>query len=531
MGTSTLFFTQTITAPQPATAGGKSGIATNTQNLQNLDFFEVILQNALSAIENKKAGTALPQTTPDLADAAADGETILSANQDILEALAVIDPGATLSAEDIESLAASLEGSLIVTSAEDIETDASAQISTMNALMIVTRIQPDNAGQGKLMKILKAIETLADGQPSLMIATNMTPEQLAVAKDKIMAMINAAETDKNIILPEGTLETGDDDITEGLDNIMIGLIAIVTPPPKDTTIAPGGFIITAPATKENTPAALTAFSQTQASLDPLETSAPLPANSNDFAAPDQDFDMLLSDFMDSSNEAQSLIKEAAEQTIKAQMNGEGEKPAAKASHNFSTLQGWPFSATGSIFTAADYAASGYDEYGMAPGQMQSITQGSLTSLVTQAQSASQPHPATQVVAATIQKSAANGETKDLTLQLDPPELGRVEIKMSFGKDKAIKAVLTVEKQETFLMLQRDSGALERSLQDAGLDLSEGVSFELADDAHDFSQNGRHDESHSGQKGTQSDETGTIIESTMTWAVNPDTGHMHYVIWA
>jgi len=72
--------------------------------------------------------------------------------------------------------------------------------------------------------------------------------------------------------------------------------------------------------------------------------------------------------------------------------------------------------------------------------------------------AGQTHPATQMVAAHITKSAQSGETKQMTLQLDPPELGRVEVRLEFGDERMVKANIVVEKPETLLMLQRDAQA-------------------------------------------------------------------------
>lgn len=155
------------------------------------------------------------------------------------------------------------------------------------------------------------------------------------------------------------------------------------------------------------------------------------------------------------------------------------------------------------------------------------------SLVSHAQSATAPHPATQMVAAQITKGAAEGETKSMTLKLDPPELGRIEIRMDFAKEKGMKAHVVVEKQETYLMLQRDAHVLERALQDAGIGAEDGgLSFELAqdnlfNDGHDGSN--RHGGgSQGGMSGTEGDE---IIETTMNWYVDANTGMTRYDILA
>ncbi len=149
-------------------------------------------------------------------------------------------------------------------------------------------------------------------------------------------------------------------------------------------------------------------------------------------------------------------------------------------------------------------------------------------------SAGQSGPATQMVSAQINKAANNGSTNGITLQLDPPELGRVEIRLEFGAERSVKAHLVVEKPETLLMLQRDANALDKALQDAGLETgSDSLNYEMAAEDHAFNQDGKHE---NGQTGTENAKDNgeaeeEIIATTMTWDVDPNTGHVHYSILA
>ncbi|MEZ5902142.1 MAG: flagellar hook-length control protein FliK [Alphaproteobacteria bacterium] len=151
--------------------------------------------------------------------------------------------------------------------------------------------------------------------------------------------------------------------------------------------------------------------------------------------------------------------------------------------------------------------------------------------------AGQAHPATSMVAAQITKSAQNSDTSKITLQLDPPELGRVEVRLEFGKDKSVKAHLVVEKPETYLMLQRDAHALERALQNAGLDTdSSSLNYQMAQDNYDFNSfgDGRGSNDSEGESSNGSDMASNddvLIETTMTWDVDPETGHVHYNLLA
>ncbi|MZR30205.1 flagellar hook-length control protein FliK [Sneathiella litorea] len=79
-----------------------------------------------------------------------------------------------------------------------------------------------------------------------------------------------------------------------------------------------------------------------------------------------------------------------------------------------------------------------------------------------------------------QVSAAIKEGQDrIKISLHPSELGRVEVKLDIGHDGRVLAVVSVDKQETLDLLQRDARSLERALQDAGFDTgSNSLNFSL-----------------------------------------------------
>jgi hypothetical protein len=67
----------------------------------------------------------------------------------------------------------------------------------------------------------------------------------------------------------------------------------------------------------------------------------------------------------------------------------------------------------------------------------------------------------------------------LFVQLEPPALGRVEVRLEFGRDNRVTALIAADRHDTLDLLQRDSRGLERTLQDAGVRLGEGgLSFSL-----------------------------------------------------
>ena len=90
-------------------------------------------------------------------------------------------------------------------------------------------------------------------------------------------------------------------------------------------------------------------------------------------------------------------------------------------------------------------------------------------------------PTLQMIALQIQQNA-NAKVTTFNMQLEPADLGRLDIEMSFDKAGNVKAHLTADRPETLAMLQRDSQHLGRILQDAGLEVEENaLSFDLRQD--------------------------------------------------
>ncbi len=78
----------------------------------------------------------------------------------------------------------------------------------------------------------------------------------------------------------------------------------------------------------------------------------------------------------------------------------------------------------------------------------------------------------------LQRAIRDGVDK-ISIQLSPEELGRVHVKMDIDDDRKVRATVTVERPTTLDLLQRDSRALERALQEAGLKTDSGsLSFNL-----------------------------------------------------
>ncbi len=154
-------------------------------------------------------------------------------------------------------------------------------------------------------------------------------------------------------------------------------------------------------------------------------------------------------------------------------------------------------------------------------------------------SAVQSHPAMQAVATLIQKTAKQGESQSLAIQLDPPELGRLNVRMQYDAGEPLKVHIVLEKADTMAMFLRDSHALQSALDQAGLKTdSASLSFELSQDGSAFQQalgggQNQSGSSSSGERWTASSNQNIdltqlpLIETAMGLSTDPETGLTRY----
>jgi len=82
------------------------------------------------------------------------------------------------------------------------------------------------------------------------------------------------------------------------------------------------------------------------------------------------------------------------------------------------------------------------------------------------------------LAVTIAAKSADG-SRHFDIRLDPPDLGRVDVRLSMDDSGNASASLIVDKPQTLELLQRDASNLNRALSEAGLSLSNnGLNFSL-----------------------------------------------------
>jgi hypothetical protein len=102
----------------------------------------------------------------------------------------------------------------------------------------------------------------------------------------------------------------------------------------------------------------------------------------------------------------------------------------------------------------------------------------------------QEHPATagEQVSVSIRK-ALKGGSDHVTVQLDPAELGRVEVRLDIRADGRTHVVVNADNKDTLDQLQRDARLLEKALQDAGLGASaQDMAFNLQSGGKDEGDN-------------------------------------------
>lgn len=90
------------------------------------------------------------------------------------------------------------------------------------------------------------------------------------------------------------------------------------------------------------------------------------------------------------------------------------------------------------------------------------------------------------------------------IKLDPPELGRIDVRMDVARDGHVTAHLTAEKPETLAALSRDAAALERALNASGLDTDKNsLNFSLRQGNQGFESS---DGKNAFDSGTQTETT-------------------------
>lgn len=93
----------------------------------------------------------------------------------------------------------------------------------------------------------------------------------------------------------------------------------------------------------------------------------------------------------------------------------------------------------------------------------------------------------------IARRFADG-SRSFDIRLDPPELGRVQVRLEIGADRSVQAMLTADKPEALAELQRNARELQKALAEAGLELGENaIGFALSEGGEDEEQSAGREE--------------------------------------
>ena len=78
-------------------------------------------------------------------------------------------------------------------------------------------------------------------------------------------------------------------------------------------------------------------------------------------------------------------------------------------------------------------------------------------------------------------SRAQAGSSQFDIRLDPPELGRIDVRLDVGRDGQVTSHVTVDRADTLQLLQNQQPQLERALEQAGLKTADnGLQFTLRD---------------------------------------------------
>jgi flagellar hook-length control protein FliK len=92
----------------------------------------------------------------------------------------------------------------------------------------------------------------------------------------------------------------------------------------------------------------------------------------------------------------------------------------------------------------------------------------------------------------------DGRSTRFVVQLDPAGLGRVDVRMEIGASGRMTAAMTFDTPQAAAELRARAAELQRHLEQAGFDMSGGLSFDVAGDRGQGRQAQQNQDNDSGQ---------------------------------
>lgn len=443
-----------------------------------------------------------------------------------------------MTTEEAENLISTLGGSNLLDGIENKEELVEALNSLLAGLPQENQAALNKAGQlvtpSLTTETTDETETLAS-----LIATGLTEEELAAILEAFQQKASQ-----------------DFDINEELQGVIAGTI-VMAPPQEQTTTqtlplttsgsSTEGEILTdeeigmagqaavslSPSTGQSAPTGPSASSTEGETVTTASTEGTTTATSEDVS-----FDNTIEETETTRRTVRTNNSQTKEgYTYNKNDSSKGSDSVNSAANDTGSdgttlLDGSDFALNGDLLSSNALTEEIMQQLGLQPSGQYVSHSANLTQVSAQAQYAGAPHPSSQIAASQVQKLAQSGTSQTMTLDMDPPELGRIKVSLELEADsKNVKAHMLIEKPETHLMLQRDSHLLQQALQDAGLEVDGGsIDFELAQDGSEFGQNSDLDNNNSSgnhSNGLGSEESSEIIETVMSWYVDAETGMQHY----
>ena len=128
------------------------------------------------------------------------------------------------------------------------------------------------------------------------------------------------------------------------------------------------------------------------------------------------------------------------------------------------------------------------------------------------------------MAVEIARNFAAGNNR-FQIRMDPPELGRIDVRLNIDENGALRARLSVERPETLDLLQRDARALERALADIGFEGTR-TNLEFSLKQNPFADDGTNDNqtapnnSEASDKNDASDQPADMVTALYRGSVSP-----------
>ncbi|MFA7276530.1 MAG: flagellar hook-length control protein FliK [Pseudobdellovibrionaceae bacterium] len=366
----------------------------------------------------------------------------------------------------------------------------------------------------------------------LLVASNLTPqdiENLKAALEKVAAI--------------------NEDIQHGLDDdaaAALALISLVPPPAAsvtavdaadtaaiDANVQGAAYLQQSEATRTQSLLDDLALTGEASDISPAETSEKMPSSqASIFAASGDKSGTTKSLKSFEVRQLSNLLALQADQSSKEgvyqALISEGEAKGAAVSGTLDDAVASGLGSNGLFLSEAQKQMGNFDPSLTAASYAmpQTHTQSTIANPVLYNSAAGSTHPATQTVASEIKASVSkSGDEQTLSVQLDPPELGRVQIQLSYEKGEPLRLHVVAEKKETLAILERDAGVLKTTLEQAGIQAdTSSMSFDLASGDQQFDQF-LQNSGHNGQDNSAasfnlgSDITGFDANGTLTTEVS------------